>query len=51
VGVNVGYARCSITRQDLAAQREQLAALGVPADRVYLDNELTRTSRARPGLD
>ena len=26
VGVNVGYARCSTTRQDLTAQREQLTA-------------------------
>jgi DNA invertase Pin-like site-specific DNA recombinase len=40
VGVNVGYARCSTTSQDLTAQREQLAALGVPADRVYLDKGL-----------
>jgi DNA invertase Pin-like site-specific DNA recombinase len=51
VGVNVGYARCSTTSQDLTAQREQLTALGVPADRVYLDKGLTGTSRARPGLD
>ena len=51
MGVNVGYARCSTTSQDLTAQREQLAALGVAADRVYLDKGLTGTSRARPGLD
>lgn len=37
--------------QDLTAQRQALAALGVPADRVYLDKGLTGTSRARPGLD
>ena len=37
--------------QDLTAQRQHLAALGVPADRVYLDKGLTGTSRARPGLD
>jgi DNA invertase Pin-like site-specific DNA recombinase len=36
---------------DLTAQRQQLAALGVPPDRVYLDKGLTGTSRARPGLD
>jgi DNA invertase Pin-like site-specific DNA recombinase len=36
---------------DLTAQRTQLAALGVPADRVYLDQGLTGTARARPGLD
>jgi DNA invertase Pin-like site-specific DNA recombinase len=51
VGVNVGYARCSTTSQDLTAQREQLTALGVAADRVYLDEGLTGTSLARPGLD
>ena len=51
MGVNVGYARCSTTSQDLTAQREQLTALGVTEDRVYLDKGLTGTSRARPGLD
>lgn len=50
-GANIGYARCSTDRQDLAAQREQLAALGVPVDRLYLDRGLTGRSRARPGLD
>lgn len=48
---NVGYARCSTDKQDLAAQRQQLVALGVPPGRVYLDHGLTGTSRARPGLD
>ena len=48
---NVGYARCSTMAQDLTAQRQALAALGVPADRVYLDKGLTGASRARPGLD
>jgi len=47
----VGYARCSTDKQDLTAQRQQLAALGVPADRIYLDQGLTGTRRARPGLD
>jgi DNA invertase Pin-like site-specific DNA recombinase len=51
MGTTVGYARCSTASQDLTAQREQLAALGVPPDRVYLDKGLTGTSRARPGLD
>src|ERR1700730_12937141 len=46
-----GYARCSLDEQDLTAQREILASLGVPEDRIYLDNGLTGTSRARPGLD
>jgi DNA invertase Pin-like site-specific DNA recombinase len=48
---NIGYARYSTLAQDLTAQRQALAALGVPADRVYLDKGLTGTSRARPGLD
>jgi DNA invertase Pin-like site-specific DNA recombinase len=51
VGVNVGYARCSTTSQDLTAQREQLAALGVPADCVYLDKGADRHQPGRPGLD
>src|SRR5260370_36837321 len=51
MGTIVGYARCSTASQDLTAQREQLAALGVPASRVYLDEGLTGTRRARPGLD
>jgi len=37
--------------QDLTAQRQALASLGVPDDRIYLDKGLTGTSRARPGLD
>ena len=48
---NIGYARCSTLAQDLTAQRQALAALGVPDDRVYLDKGLTGASRARPGLD
>ena len=48
---NIGYARCSTLAQDLTAQRQALAALGVPGDRIYLDKGLTGTSRARPGLD
>jgi DNA invertase Pin-like site-specific DNA recombinase len=51
LGANVGYARCSTSSQDLTAQRQQLAALGVPPDRVYLDKGLTGTRRDRPGLD
>ena len=49
--VHVGYARCSTDRQDLTAQREQLAALGVDEQRMYLDEGLTGTRRTRPGLD
>ena len=50
MGANVGYARCSTDKQDLTAQRQQLAALGVPADRIYLDEGLTGATRDRPGL-
>jgi len=49
-GANIGYARCSTDKQDLTAQLQQLAALGVPADRIYLDEGLTGTNRDRPGL-
>src|ERR1700693_6022851 len=51
MGELIGYARCCTVLQDLTAQRQALAALGVPDDRIYLDKGLTGTSRARPGLD
>ncbi|MFI0355956.1 recombinase family protein [Actinomadura sp. 9N407] len=44
MGELIGYARCSTVLQDLTA-------LGVPADRIYLDKGLTGTNRERPGLD
>lgn len=47
----IGYARCSTDKQDLTAQRDALAELGVAADRIYVDHGLTGTSRARPGLN
>ncbi len=47
----IGYARCSTDKQDLTAQREALAELGVAADRIYVDHGLTGTHRARPGLN
>jgi DNA invertase Pin-like site-specific DNA recombinase len=47
----VGYARCSTDEQDAGIQIEQLTALGVAPDRIYIDKGLTGTSRARPGLD
>ncbi len=47
----IGYARCSTDKQDLTAQREALAELGVAADRIYVDHGLTGTNRARPGLN
>lgn len=49
-GVMVGYARCSTDEQDLTAQRDALARLGVPAARVYVDHGRTGTNRDRPGL-
>lgn len=33
----VGYARCSTDEQDVAAQLAELAELGVPAERIYID--------------
>ena len=46
----IGYARCSTAQQDLTAQRDGLAALGVADNRVYVDLGLTGTNRERPGL-
>ncbi len=45
-----GYARCSTDSQDLTAQRNALTALGVKANRIYVDHGLTGTNRERPGL-
>jgi DNA invertase Pin-like site-specific DNA recombinase len=50
VALLIGYARCSTDQQDLTAQRDGLAALGVAANRVYVDQGLTGTNRERPGL-
>jgi len=49
-GLKIGYARVSTVGQDLTAQRDGLADLGVDAQRVYVDHGLTGTTRARPGL-
>lgn len=46
----IGYARVSTDAQDLTAQRDALAALGVTPDRIYVDHGLTGTNRERPGL-
>jgi Resolvase, N terminal domain len=50
VTLKIGYARVSTDDQDLTAQRDALAALGVAPDRVYVDHGLTGTNRDRPGL-
>lgn len=51
-GQRVGYARCSTDEQDVEIQVEQLNALGVPADRVYIDRGFCGTTRDnRAGLD
>jgi DNA invertase Pin-like site-specific DNA recombinase len=42
--------RVSTDAQDLTAQREVLAGLGVDPARIYVDHGLTGTNRARPGL-
>lgn len=49
-GLLIGYARCSTLAQDLAAQRITLAALGVPEERIYLDQGFTGANRDRPAL-
>lgn len=46
----IGYARVSTDAQDLTAQRDALAELGVDENRVYVDHGLTGTNRDRPGL-
>jgi DNA invertase Pin-like site-specific DNA recombinase len=48
--MRVGYARVSTDGQDLTAQRDALAALGVSAKRIYVDHGLTGANRDRPGL-
>ncbi|MBX3196222.1 MAG: recombinase family protein [Microbacteriaceae bacterium] len=47
----IGYARVSTADQDLTAQRDALAGLGVAAGNIHVDHGLTGTNRSRPGLD
>lgn len=49
-GLLIGYARVSTEEQDLIAQRDGLAALGVEPSRIYVDHGLTGANRERPGL-
>ena len=49
-GLLIGYARVSTRAQDVTAQREGLAELGVAADRLYVDQGMTGANRDRPGL-
>lgn len=46
----IGYARVSTSDQDLTAQRDGLARLGVEPARIYTDHGLTGGNRDRPGL-
>ncbi|WP_104169509.1 recombinase family protein [Cryobacterium sp. M23] len=49
-GMLIGYARVSTDDQDLTAQKNALAALGVSLQKTFTDQGLTGTNRARPGL-
>jgi DNA invertase Pin-like site-specific DNA recombinase len=46
----VGNARVSTEAQDLTAQRDALAALGVESERIYVDHGFTGTNKNRAGL-
>lgn len=48
--MKVGYARCSTDKQDVTAQRQQLAGLNVDEGRLYIDEGRTGTNRERPQL-
>jgi DNA invertase Pin-like site-specific DNA recombinase len=51
-GTRVGYARCYTDEQDVLVQTEQLQALGVDPDRIYIDRGFSGTTRTnRSGLD
>ncbi|MFC5932191.1 recombinase family protein [Cryobacterium melibiosiphilum] len=49
-GMLIGYARVSTNDQDLTAQKNALAVLGVSLQQTFTDQGLTGTNRARPGL-
>lgn len=51
-GTRVGHARCSTDQQGVIVQTEQLHALGVALDRIYIDRGFSGTTRTnRAGLD
>jgi DNA invertase Pin-like site-specific DNA recombinase len=48
----VGYCRCSTDEQDVEIQTDQLIALGVPHERIFIDTGFSGTTRRnRTGLD
>jgi DNA invertase Pin-like site-specific DNA recombinase len=50
--MNIGYARCSTDKQDLAAQVQTLRAMGVPEENIYSDYAKSGTKLVgRDGLD
>ena len=50
-GTRVGYGRCSTDEQDVDVQVEQLTAIGVAPERIYIDRCFSGTRRTyRPGL-
>ena len=46
----IGSARCSADTQDFTVQQDGLTALGVKANRIYVDHGLTGRNRDRPRL-
>ena len=49
-GTLIGHARVSTKDQDLTAQKNALAALGVTPEKTFTDQGPTGANRARPGL-
>jgi DNA invertase Pin-like site-specific DNA recombinase len=48
----VGYVRCSTDEQDVEIQTDQLIALAVPRERIFIDKGFSGTTRKnRTGLD
>ena len=48
----IGYCRCSTDGQDVEIQTEQLLALGVPHERIFIDKGFSGSTRKnRAGLD